>query len=117
MYNYEFLERADAQFDKKEFARDFYKIRKSKRDLIVTNAKARVFLSLRVITVKNIENFFSICKKYNYTDLIHTRNDLVTEFYIIFDKCLKGFNIKEKTNFYWYLFLVLFWLFQLKSAH
>ena len=87
-------------YDKKEVTKLLIKAKKSKNKRKSDEAKKILFLSLSRIVVKNIENFFKISIK--YSDLIHDRNDLVSECYLTLDKCVEKYDLNIGSVFYWY---------------
>jgi len=66
-----------------------------------TSIKQLIFMMMKDVVVKNINNYFNLLGGTNCRD-IPEFNEVVTECYIVFDKCLNGFKITKTSNFYFY---------------
>lgn len=102
IYSYNFLIENYQSYDKKAVKKLVIISGRCKDRKITRDSKKELFLMLTAVTIKNIENFFKYCKSKGYRDLIHERDDLVSESYMVMDKCIEKFNISNKTIFYWY---------------
>lgn len=97
------LENKTHYYDKREIKRLLIKSKKSKSRRIARKSKEVLFLSLSNIVIKNIENFFNILYRKGYIkDNIHCKDELISECYIVLDKCVEKFAFNKGTIFYWY---------------
>ena len=69
--------------------------------LLIQKHKLSLFLKLGKITIKNINNIFFLNKDMKQNGL-YTNDDLVNECYMIMEYCLKSFDWKRKTEFFWF---------------
>lgn len=74
-------------------------VKKSKDPQLIEESKLVLFKLLSNIVVKNVDNFFYLIRNYNN---FHSKDDLVSEAFIVFNKCLKSFDIKRNKEFYFY---------------
>lgn len=72
-------------------------------DRTVCGYKMYVFKMMHNIVQKNICNYLNLLK--NGTDLreIPDHDDILTDAYIMFDKCIEKYRVKKGNNFYYYL--------------
>lgn len=72
-------------------------------DRTVCGYKMYVFKMMHNIIQKNICNYLNLLK--NGTDLreIPDHDDILTDAYIMFDKCIQKYRVKKGNNFYYYL--------------
>ncbi len=75
--------------------------KKAKTQNMRERARIELFKSMSYVIVNNIENFFSICEK-NYGDILHERDEMVSEAFLIMETCLSGFDLTLNKKFYWY---------------
>lgn len=67
----------------------------------VEKGKLDLFKMMHKIIVKNIDNFFYLTR--NHTkEIFHTKDDLISECFIVLQKCLKNFDRKRNKDFFWY---------------
>ena len=75
-------------------------VKRCSNEKVVLESKMELYRLLSSIIVKNIENFYYLTK--NYQDVFHTKEDLISEAYVVFEACLKNFDIKRGKLFYMY---------------
>lgn len=107
---YENLQKSNFLYNKKEVYKNLIKIKKSTNHRVVDEAKLEVFLSLRTIVMKNIENFYILSKPYQ--EIIHTKDDLISECYIVLDNCISKLDLRKFSTFHWYYNKSLTWRMQ-----
>ncbi len=76
-------------------------IRSTKIESIKQLYLQRLFFVLKEITVKNVNNFFSLCRKSNSIPYLEDI-DLISECFLIFDKTVKNFDLKQRYSFHFY---------------
>lgn len=96
------IEKRKFYYDKKEVRKLLIRSKKSKSLRITRKNKEILFILLSNIVIKNIENFFNYCKQKGYKELIHERDDLVGESFMVLDKCIEKYDLQFGTIFYWY---------------
>jgi len=70
-----------------------------------TSDKHKMFLtySLSSIIVKNVNNFFNLLKDVDKVYIIHEKDDIVAECYVMLNKCIENFNVRmTDKKFYFY---------------
>jgi len=102
MFDYSAVKRLSDQnpYDSKIVKRCIILVRQCSNDQVVTTSKAELFTILSNIVYKNIENFFYLLRSYD--NIIHTRDDMVSESYIVLENCLKNYDMKMNKHFYMY---------------
>jgi len=110
MINYEHLSSLSNQYDKHEVLKNIIRCKKSTNQRVVENAKLEIFMSMNGVIVKNIENFYVLVR--GYKDIMHTRDDLVSEAFLTLDNCVDKFVLKKGTAFFWYYNKSLTWRMQ-----
>ena len=63
--------------------------------------KTYIFKTMKNIVMKNICNFINLLNGSPCRE-IPSHDELISECYIIFDKCLEGYKITKTNNFYFY---------------
>lgn len=73
----------------------------SKKQKLIDEHRILLFYMVGKIVIKQISYFQSLINKYNKKSF-HTKDDLVVECFLVFDRCVKNFIYEnyEKTNFY-----------------
>jgi hypothetical protein len=62
-----------------------------------------IFKSMSGIIIKNVNNFFNLIKGVDNSLIIHEKDDIVSECYLILNKCIEKFDISLKdSKFYFY---------------
>lgn len=110
MIDYEHLSGLSNQYDKHEVLKNIIRCKKSSNIRLVQKSKLKIFTSLNGVIIKNIENFYVLVR--GYKDIMHTRDDLVSESFLILDNCVDKFQIKKGTAFFWYYNKSLTWRMQ-----
>ena len=93
--------RKDFYYDAKQVEKYIGVIQTSTSSKRVCAYKNLVFMMMKDIVKKNISNFLNLLRGINSTD-IPDRGSLVTNCYIIFDKCLEKYMVGRGYNFYFY---------------
>jgi hypothetical protein len=96
------LLRDDIDFDKKEIRKHLVICKTCSKKSLVEKHSVLLFRRMNKIIVKNINNFYFFIKNYD-KECLYTKDDLVGECYIIFQKCVAGFNIRKGKDFHWFL--------------
>lgn len=76
-------------------------IKYSKNEKRVVAFKNLMFRMMKDIVRKNIHNYLNLLSSIGLKDE-YERDELVSECYVIFDKCVKKYIINDKNNFYFY---------------
>jgi hypothetical protein len=95
---------SDYTYDVDLVNRYIHIIKSSKDEKQISLTKDIVFKYMKNVVTKNIANYINLLKGIQYFD-IPDKDDLISECYIIFDKCISRFNLKysTKSNFYFFL--------------
>lgn len=64
--------------------------------------KNLVFKMMKFVVQKNISNFINLLRGTHLKDDLPERVELISECFIVFNKCLEKYVISEKSNFYFY---------------
>lgn len=75
-------------------------IQKSSDEHLKCESKTILLRVLSSVVQKNIENFFYLLR--SYENIIHTRDDMVSESYMVMESCLKSYDPKMGKQFYLY---------------
>lgn len=92
-------------YDRAKAKRYALVIKKCKSQRKSEKFKIELFKLMHVIIVKNVRNFYWLEKFYK--DKLYTEDELVSEFYIVFNRCCELYDPKH--NFYTYLNKSLTW--------
>lgn len=76
-------------------------IRYSGKESRINAYKNLLFKMMKDVVKKNIANYLNLLRNAEVKD-VPARDELVSECYIIFDKCVSGFTIDKNHNFYFY---------------
>lgn len=76
-------------------------IRYSEKESRINAYKNLLFKMMKDVVKKNIANYLNLLRNAEVKD-VPARDELVSECYIIFDKCVSGFTINKNHNFYFY---------------
>lgn len=77
-------------------------IRFSKQEKRVEAYRNLVFKMMKDIVKKNIYNYLNLLQSVTTKEEMPTKDELIAECFIIFDKCLEKYEISRKNNFYFY---------------
>lgn len=92
------------KYSERKIRRSIIIIRHSSNNRLVRKQKQIIFDCVSKIVVKNINNFFNLIKDVEKGHVIHEYDDIVSECFVIVDKCVEKFNLAEKRyKFYFYL--------------
>lgn len=77
-------------------------IRCTSNERKVQKAYQKLFILLKMIVKKNIDNYFFLCYKNNITAQVE-EGDLISEaFLILKERCVRDFDMKKNKAFHWY---------------
>lgn len=65
--------------------------------------KMYIFKMMHDIILKNVCNFINLLSNGTNVREVPTRDDVLADAYIMFDKCIEKFQVKRGNNFYYYL--------------
>ena len=109
------------------FRRDFYYnlkfvekcikiIQTSNNEKRVKAYKSLVFKMMKDIVKKNVANYLNLLRNVDYPD-IPERDELISDCYVVFDKCVSKFLVDKGYNFYFYFnnrlsisYFILLWI-------
>lgn len=84
-------------------------IRNSTSHRTIERHKLFIIDALSPIIIKNVNNFFNLLKDLESHQILHEKDDIVAECYIILDKCIQNYCIdpsdkryRDDSKFYWY---------------
>lgn len=72
-----------------------------RKERTIRGYKMYVFKMMYTIVIKNIRNFENLIRATPCTE-IPTRDEIFTDCYIMFDKCIYKFKVSKTNNFYFY---------------
>lgn len=78
------------------------KIRFSDEEKRIRAYKNLVFKMMKGVVLKNISNYLNLLKPIYRKEVLPERDELISDCYIIFEKCLEKYIINDKYNFYFY---------------
>lgn len=68
----------------------------------INKNKILLFRRVAFVTLKQVDNFFFLSRNFN-RGIFHTKDEIVTECFLVLDRCIKGYDWKKnKTNFYFF---------------
>ena len=102
MYD-ELLKHSNKAYDATFVNRALLQIKKSNNQVLVDDLKLKIFFSQSKLLVKAINNFFSLVKTCSEEKVIHTREDIASECYLVMSTCIRNLKIKDLKKFYFYL--------------
>lgn len=92
------------KYSEKLIRKNIILIRYSSNQKLITKSKKIIFDCVSKIVVKNVNNFFNLIKDIETRHVIHEQDDIVSECFVVVDKCICKFNMNEKRyKFYFYL--------------
>ena len=102
MYD-ELVKQSSKQYDKQFVNRSLLHIKYSENQALKDKLKLEIYYSQSKLIVKAINNFFSLVKTIPGEKVIHTKEDIASECYIVMSKCIENLKIKDLKKFYFYL--------------
>lgn len=72
-----------------------------RKERTIRGYKMYIFKMMHTIVIKNIRNFENLIRATSCKE-IPTRDEIFTDCYIMFDKCIYKFKVSPKNNFYFY---------------
>jgi len=89
------------EYDEQRVVQSILICRKCGEEKVLERHRVRLFRYLSKIIVKNINNFAFLTCEYE-RELVFTKNDLISECYIVLEKCICSFDLRKKKSFYWF---------------
>jgi hypothetical protein len=99
---YNSLQKAGVPYDEREVIKSIIVIRKSSNLKLLEKHKNYMYNALGTIIIKNVNNFFNMVKELPKELVIHTKDDIVIECYIILTRCINKFDITRPDFFFYY---------------
>lgn len=96
------LRNSKERYDEDKVRKSLIIIKSVKNTRLADRHKEFVMFSLSDIIVKNVNNFFNLIKHVEECRLLHEKDDIVAECYVIMQKCMDNFDVKRNKNFFWY---------------
>lgn len=96
------LNNAEYSFDRRKANQLIVKIKKGNSEKVINESKEELFMCLAKIIVKAINNFFNLTKDIADTKILHTREEICSECFIIMSKCVQNSDISSIKKFYFY---------------
>ncbi len=101
---YRQLRSSSNKYSEKKIRRSIIIIRNSSNKRLIEKQKRIIFDCVGKMILKNVNNFFNLIKDIENGHVIHERDDIVIECYLIVDKCIEKFDLLEKKyKFYFYV--------------
>lgn len=97
------LKYSNKQYDAPFVSRSLLYIKFGKSDKKRDELKLQVFYFQSKFIIKAINNFFSLVKTISEEKVIHTKEDIASECYIVMSKCIENLKIKDLKKFCFYL--------------
>jgi len=101
MITYDSLSLEKESYDNTQVIRCLIICKKSTNLGAVEKGKLTLFRMMSKIIVKNIDNFFYLTRNHN-KEIFHTKDDLISECFIVLHGCLRNFDRKRNKDFFWY---------------
>lgn len=98
---YNSLVREKYIYNKKEIISHIIICKNSIHKNIGDKYKISLFKKMSKVVVKNVDNFFYLTKNHS-KQVFHTKDDLVIECYLVFEKCIRDFDHRKFSDFLWY---------------
>lgn len=99
----ELVKRANKNYDVGFVNKALLQIKYSKNDALKDKLKLEIYYSQAKLIVKAVNNFFSLVKTITGEKVIHTKEDIASECYIVMSKCIDNLKIADLKKFYFYL--------------
>jgi hypothetical protein len=96
------LRNSQVRYDEDNVRRSLVVIRHAKSSRLINAHKENIMMALSQIIVKNVNNFFNLVRHTEECRLLHEKDDIVGECYMMLEKCLQKFDINRNKNFFWY---------------
>lgn len=97
------LKNSEYSYDTKKVSRLIIKIKRTSDERIKQECKEELFISLSKIIVKAINNFFNLIKDISPEKILHTKEDLCSECFMVTDNCIEKLQLSQMKLFYFYL--------------
>lgn len=95
--------RNKSKYSEQLIRRSIRVIRNSTTKRTIDRHKLYIIDVLSPIIVKNVNNFFNLLKDVESHQILHEKDDIVAECYIILDNCIRKYSLgREDSKFYWY---------------
>jgi len=91
------------QYDAKKVSQSLLKIKYSENQNLKEKLKLEIYYSQAKLIVKAVNNFFSLLKNISGEKVIHTKEDIAGECYIVMSKCIENLEPKNLKKFHFYL--------------
>ena len=113
------LMRSSTQYDEVKIKKSIIVLRRTHSLKVLEGRKNYIYQALAIIIVKNVNNFFNLVKDIPKENVIHCKDDIVVECYIILNKCIEKFNLDNPDwAFHFYFNKALsHGLFRFKNKH
>lgn len=101
---YKFLNTCNIKYSEKNIRRSIIVIRITTNERLRNKHKDFIFQSVSKIIVRNVNNFFNLIQDIEKGHVIHEKDDIVNECFVILQNCIDKFNLTNKSfKFYFYL--------------
>jgi len=94
---------SESQYDVKKVGQLVVKIKRSSKKESIENLKLELFILNSKVILKAINNYFFLVKDIKQERILHTKEDICSECYLIFTNCINSLNISNLKKFYFYL--------------
>jgi len=102
LYN-DLLKHANKQYDVDFVSRSLIYVKFGKIEIKKDRLRLEIFYCQSKFIIKAINNFFSLVKTISEEKVIHTKEDIASECYIVMSKCINNLKIKDLKKFSFYL--------------
>jgi hypothetical protein len=97
------VKNSEYSYDAKKVTRLIVLIKRIPDERLKDKYKQDLFIHLSKLITKAINNFFNLIKDINQEKIIHTKEDICSECFIIMNKCVTNCEISELKKFYFYI--------------
>lgn len=92
----------DPVFSRKRANKLILKIRHGSKDSLVDNSKKELFILMKKVVVKNVNNYLKLFRNSKVSEFSFEEEEVYSEAFLIMMNCVEKFNVKRGNCFYFY---------------
>lgn len=97
------LKHSNVEYDRKRASQIILLIKHCEREHKIEQYKFELFKLSAKLLIKAINNFFKLVENIPEKKILHENIDIVSECWLIFDRCVKNIKIKDHSKYNFYL--------------